>query len=33
LTSKDGTNGFLTIEDWTDRLSRNVCKELPILAA
>ena len=26
-------NGFLTLEDGTDRLSRNVAKELPLLAA
>jgi len=25
--------GFLTLEDGTDRLSRNVRKELPLLAA
>ena len=24
---------FLTLEDWTDRLSRNVGKQLPIYAA
>ena len=24
---------FLTLEDWTDRLSRNVGKELPLYAA
>jgi len=25
--------GYLTLEDWTHRLSRNVGKELPLLAA
>jgi len=25
--------GFLTLEDWTDRLSRNVVKEFPLLDA
>ena len=24
---------FFTLEDWTDKLSRNVGKELPLLAA
>jgi hypothetical protein len=24
---------FFTLGDWTDRLSRNVCKEIPLLAA
>jgi hypothetical protein len=27
------SSGFLTLEDETDRLSRNVAKELPLLAA
>ena len=27
------SSGFLTLEDWTDRLSRNVGKILPLLPA
>jgi hypothetical protein len=33
LATTDDVLGFLTLEDGTDRLYRNVCKELPPLAA
>jgi hypothetical protein len=33
LATTDDVLGFLTLEDWTDRLYRNVGKELPLLAA
>jgi hypothetical protein len=33
LSHLQGSGIQVTLEDWTDRLSQNICKELPLLAA